>query len=116
MPQESKKIKDFSKLSFEDAMEKLENTVKSMEDGNIKLEEMIQKFEEGRMLAAVCQKKLDSLKGKVELLTKENNHDAVWKDIDTDGITESKNDFIPAEKEIDEEDSDADSGEQDLLF
>ena len=43
------------KLTFEQAMEKLEHIVASMEQGGVPLEEMIGKFEEGAALASYCQ-------------------------------------------------------------
>lgn len=109
MMQDSKKIKEISKLSFEEALERLENTVRSMESGEIKLEDMIAKFEEGRVLASLCQKKLDTLKQKVELLTKDDSGNMNWEEINTEGIAESKNDFISSS-------ADEDTGSPDLPF
>lgn len=102
MTQSPEKIKKISSLSFEDAMERLENTVRSMENGNVRLEEMIEKFEEGRLLASHCQKKLDSLKQKVLLLTRDGDSPE-WQKINTQGIVESRNDFLPEEEEEEEE-------------
>ena len=109
MTQSPEKIKEISSLSFEDAMERLENTVRSMENGSVRLEEMIEKFEEGRLLASHCQKKLDSLKQKVPLLTRDGDSPE-WQEINTQGIVESRNDFLPAEEEEEENPSSAYAG------
>lgn len=59
---------DLEKLSFEECLEHLDELVREMESGEIPLEKMISKFEEGSAIAAVCHKKLSSLKQKIEML------------------------------------------------
>ena len=48
-------------LTFEEAMDKLEQIVSEMERGGIPLEQMMSKFEEGAKLAKYCQEKLAGL-------------------------------------------------------
>ncbi len=70
------------KLTFEQAMEKLEQIVASMEQGGVPLEEMIGKFEEGAALASYCQEKLASLKQKMEILVQDRETGkAAWREM-----------------------------------
>lgn len=56
------------KLSFEDALERLEAILESMENGDTPLAELVAKFEEGSMLLKNCQKKLQDAELKIEVL------------------------------------------------
>ena len=70
------------KLTFEQAMEKLEQIVASMEQGGVPREEMIGKFEEGAALASYCQEKLASLKRKMEILVQDRETGkAAWREM-----------------------------------
>lgn len=62
---------ELDKLSFEEALEKLEEIVNEMECGNIPLEKMISSFEKSSVLASACQSKLDALRTKIEILRKD---------------------------------------------
>lgn len=68
-------------VSFEEAMEKLEQIVSEMEHGGIPLEQMMMKFEEGAKLAKYCQDKLAGLKKKMEILTRRPDGSTAWSDI-----------------------------------
>lgn len=57
-------------MTFEEKMTKLEALAKKMESGELKLDEMIKAFEEGRTLSADCQKELESIRLKIEKITK----------------------------------------------
>lgn len=59
------------KLSFEQALEKLETIVESMENGDLALEELVTQFEEGSALLKSCNKRLKDAELKIEKL-KEN--------------------------------------------
>lgn len=59
------------KLSFEQALEKLETIVESMENGDLALENLVTKFEEGNALLRSCNKRLKDAELKIEKL-KEN--------------------------------------------
>lgn len=54
-----------TKLSFEQALEKLENIVKQLELGEISLEESIRIYQQGITLSNFCSKKLEEAEGKV---------------------------------------------------
>ncbi|MBQ2072661.1 MAG: exodeoxyribonuclease VII small subunit [Oscillospiraceae bacterium] len=56
------------KLSFEEAMKRLEEIVSHLEKGDIPLEESIRLFEEGSGLLAFCSSQLEEAEQKVSLL------------------------------------------------
>ncbi|MBY0469836.1 exodeoxyribonuclease VII small subunit [bacterium] len=58
------------KLGFEAALEKLQQTVKSLEGGELNLEVALKRFEEGVHLIRICQEHLAVAEQKVEILTK----------------------------------------------
>ncbi|MCK4401876.1 exodeoxyribonuclease VII small subunit [bacterium] len=60
-------------LKFEQALDKLENTVKEMEEGNVSLDKSLELFEEGVKLAKFCSVKLREVEKKVEILKKDVN-------------------------------------------
>jgi exodeoxyribonuclease VII small subunit len=53
-------------LSFEKAMERLEELVESLEGEKVPIEEALKHFEEGMELVAVCEKKLHEVRKRVE--------------------------------------------------
>ncbi len=52
-------------LSFEDALNRLEQISQSLERGGLRLEEGIALFEEGIMLAKICNERLNSAELKI---------------------------------------------------
>ena len=58
-------------MKFEDNLKKLEGLVAKMESGEMNLDDMITSFEEGRKLVADCQKDLESIRQRIEKVTKE---------------------------------------------
>ena len=60
-------------MKFEDNLVKLEGLVGKMESGEMNLDEMIKAFEEGRKLVTECQKDLDSIRQRIEKVTKEGS-------------------------------------------
>ena len=57
-------------MNFEDNLKKLELLVAKMESGDMKLDDMIKAFEEGRKLVDTCQKDLESIRQRIEKVTK----------------------------------------------
>lgn len=57
------------KMSFEQAMARLEKIVGQMESGELALENMLASFEEGMKLARFLGDKLDEVQKKVTILT-----------------------------------------------
>ena len=58
-------------MKFEDNIKKLEGLVAKMESGEMNLDEMIKAFEDGRTLVAECQKDLESIRLRIEKVTKD---------------------------------------------
>ncbi|WP_273832943.1 MULTISPECIES: exodeoxyribonuclease VII small subunit [Bacillaceae] len=59
-------------VTFEEAMEKLEQIVGALEEGNVPLEKAISLFQEGMNLSNVCHEKLQSVEGKMDQIVEEN--------------------------------------------
>lgn len=57
---------DIKKLSFEDALEALEEIVQRLEGGEVSLEESIDIYSRGTHLKTHCEQKLHSAREKVE--------------------------------------------------
>jgi exodeoxyribonuclease VII small subunit len=55
-------------MSFEAALERLEGIVRQLETGEMPLEESVKVFEEGMRLRNFCQKRLDEVEKKLEVL------------------------------------------------
>lgn len=60
-------------LSFEQAMEALEDIVSKMEQGDITLEQSLQSFEQGIALARRSQTLLEQAQQKVQILTQDGD-------------------------------------------
>jgi len=60
-----------AKLSFEDALSRLEAVVGSMESGEVPLAELLSKFEEGNKLLKLCEARLKEAELKIEQLKKQ---------------------------------------------
>lgn len=56
-------------LSFEAAMERLDEIVASMEGERMSLEEMVRSYEEGVRLLRACRGRIDTAKRRVEMIT-----------------------------------------------
>jgi exodeoxyribonuclease VII small subunit len=55
-------------MTFEQAMEQLQVTVKKLESGELSLEEALKSFEEGVRLTRQCQQHLSAAEQRVEIL------------------------------------------------
>ena len=58
--------KEISQMSFEQALEALEEIVDSLESGNVALEESIQIYQRGNLLRLHCETKLKDAQSKIE--------------------------------------------------
>ncbi len=56
------------KLSFEEALEKLEQIVSDIETGRVPLEQSIEKYEQGVKLVKQCRTILDTAEKRIQLL------------------------------------------------
>ena len=72
------------KISFEEAMSRLEEIANELEKDNLSLDESTKKFEEGMELSKKCAKMLDETEKKITML------------INSDGETKEQN-FTPEE-------------------
>ena len=57
---------DIAKMSFEGALEELENIVRKLEEGETKLEDAINSYERGAHLKRHCETKLQEAKTRVD--------------------------------------------------
>jgi exodeoxyribonuclease VII small subunit len=64
------KFKPLEKLSYEEALNELEELVKTLESGENDLQTTLQYFERGQKLASYCISLLDDAEEKVEELMK----------------------------------------------
>ncbi len=55
-------------MTFEQAMSRLEQIVKTLENGQVPLEDLIKLFDEGTALVKLCTQRLDKAEEKVRLL------------------------------------------------
>lgn len=62
-----------NKVSFEQAMKRLEEIVRFLEGGNAPLDESLTAFEEGVKLVKLCNSELDNAEKRVKLLTFSDN-------------------------------------------
>lgn len=61
-------MSETKEISFEQALARLEQIVKSLESGNVPLEDLIKLFDEGTELVKLCTARLDKAEEKVRLL------------------------------------------------
>ena len=102
------------KLSFEDALARLEACVTTMESGNLPLEEMMKGFEEGQTLAAICAKKLKNVEKKIEILKSKTSGEPEWEDF-SDTPAQTRNAPVTPQQTAQPIPS-ADINDDDLLF
>lgn len=72
-----------SELTFEQAMAELENLVRRLEEGRMPLEEAIAAYEKGMQLKAVCEKKLNEAKLRVDKITQDSQGNVVMQPFTT---------------------------------
>ncbi|HHT78396.1 MAG TPA: exodeoxyribonuclease VII small subunit [Actinobacteria bacterium] len=71
-------------LSFEEAMQRLEDIVNELEKEGITLENAMEKFEEGVKLSEFCVNRLNEAEKKIEELTRTENGELKVNDIKID--------------------------------
>ncbi len=67
------KHEEFEKLSFEDALQKLETIVRDLEGGRIKLDDAVEAYERAVALKKFCEDKLKSAELKIEKIEIDND-------------------------------------------
>jgi exodeoxyribonuclease VII small subunit len=63
--------KEISKMTFEQAMLRLEEIVEKMSSDKIALDSMVDFYEEAKLLKEHCAKQIDQAKMKIEIISKE---------------------------------------------
>ncbi len=63
------------KITFENAMKRIEEIVSVLENGNSSLDQSLELFEEATKLCAFCNKRLETAEQKVKSLAINNNED-----------------------------------------
>jgi len=65
--------KQTKEIKFEEALARLEKIVSEMESGDLQLDDMLKKFEEGRKLVQLCSAELESIRQRIEKVTRGDN-------------------------------------------
>lgn len=102
MDDEGKKSgKNISDMPFEEALALLEEHVRQMETGSVPLEQMIRRYEEAQKLAAACRARLDSMKKKIEVLSKTGGKVRWRESADDEDPADPADDFFPGVRDGD---------------
>jgi exodeoxyribonuclease VII small subunit len=78
--------KEIDKMSFEEALLKLEKIVSELEDEKIALEDSIKRFELGVRLSSHCLAKLDEAEKKIEELTRNQDGKLIARELKLDDL------------------------------
>ena len=84
MPEEFQTPPDITAMSFEKALEELEQLTAKLENGGLPLAEMIALFERGKQLMKHCRSHLNTLERRITLLTADDGKDGKWQDFEPD--------------------------------
>ncbi|MBR3281432.1 MAG: exodeoxyribonuclease VII small subunit [Clostridia bacterium] len=68
-------MKKDEKLTFEDAMNSLEEIVAELEKGELSLDQSVEKFKKGMEISNYCNDMLDSAEKSIKVLLKDQNGD-----------------------------------------
>lgn len=69
-------------LSFEEAFNVLEQTVRDLESGILSIEEAVKLYEQGMEMARLCSCKLDAAQLRINLLTKSEDGELETEELD----------------------------------
>lgn len=76
-------MEEINSLSFEEALQQLENLVRELESGRIKLDDAVSAYEKAVALKQLCENKLKSAQLKIEKLEITSNGEAKTSPLDT---------------------------------
>jgi len=93
--EEAKTSGNDSDMPFEEALARLEEHVRQMEAGSVPLEQMIRRYEEAQKLAAVCRTKLESMKKKIEVLSRSGGKVRWQETAEEEDPADPADDFFP---------------------
>lgn len=71
------------KMTFEEAMNRLEEIARALDTGDLPLEESIKMFEEGMQLIEFCQARLEEAEKKVQKLSRSSDGSFQTSPLDT---------------------------------
>jgi exodeoxyribonuclease VII small subunit len=60
-------VSDSINMTYEEALEKLDNQLKLLEDGNLSLEDALKAVDQARIYLKICTEKLEAARKKVEV-------------------------------------------------
>lgn len=60
-------MSDSTNMTYEEALEKLDNQLKLLEDGNLSLEDALKAVDQARIYLKICTEKLEAARKKVEV-------------------------------------------------
>ncbi len=79
------KPNEFAGLTFEEAFERLEQSVEAMDGGDLSLDEAMAHFEEGMKLARYCERLLDDAELRVQQLLADSAGTLILTPFETEG-------------------------------
>ncbi len=74
---EKQTAQTIEQMSFEEALNALEEIVRQLENGKVKLDEAVDFYERGMLLRRHCEKKLSAARSKIDQITASLNAEAV---------------------------------------
>jgi exodeoxyribonuclease VII small subunit len=60
-------VSDSTNMTYEEALEKLDNQLKLLEDGNLSLEDALKAVDQARIYLKICTEKLEAARKKIEV-------------------------------------------------
>ena len=69
-----------NKVTFEQAISRLEEVVRTLESGTAPLDKSLELFEEGVKLVKMCNSQLDNVEQRIKILSKNESGDMTEKD------------------------------------
>ncbi len=73
MPIDKNLPEEIKKLSFEEAMDELEEIVRALEEGDADLDKAIDAYARGAVLKLHCEKKLNDAKSRIDKIALDDN-------------------------------------------
>jgi len=100
---DKEELKPVEELTFEEAMERLEEIVSQLDRGDLALEEAIKLFQEGTILRQICERKLAEAEAIVEQLIVPKQEPEDVETTENVNATTWQGSLLSSEEEIEEE-------------
>ncbi|MBE7439730.1 MAG: exodeoxyribonuclease VII small subunit [Spirochaetales bacterium] len=78
-----------NELTFEEALNQLEEITRKLETGGLSLDESLKSYERGMELRKICQETLEKAEARLEYLEKKASGEVVRKPIDPESVEDS---------------------------